>query len=157
MSAAPADVATPTSVVPGADIPWVEIGAGVEMKLLRRGADDDVYTMLNRFAPGFEAPKHLHLGEVHGWTIQGRWHYHEYDWYACAGDYIYEPPNSVHTLHVPEDNSEPTVALFVIHQGMELYDADGNVFMTQDGAGMEAIYRAVLETKGIPYPAATLP
>ena len=43
---------------------------------------DDVYTIMNRFAPGFQAPKHLHLGEVHGFTLEGRWGYREYDWLA---------------------------------------------------------------------------
>ena len=33
---------------------------------------------------------------------------------AEAGSYIYEPVGSIHTLFTPEDNSEPTVVLFVI-------------------------------------------
>ena len=42
-----------TSVVHGADVPWVWMGfenSGIEMKLLRRGREDGVYTFMNRFA-----------------------------------------------------------------------------------------------------------
>lgn len=146
-----------TSVVPYRDIPWAELGEGVEMKLLKRGLSDGVYTMINRFAPGFVAPPHLHLGEVHAYTIEGLWHYLEYDWVAKAGDYVYEPPGSVHTLAVPADNTEPTVAIFTIAKGMELHDDEGNVFMTQDAEGMDMLYRAALETKGIEYPQQIVP
>ena len=152
--AEPGEVAS--SLVVQDDIPWAELGPGVEMKMLRRGMSDRVYTMMNRFAPGFVAPTHLHLGDVHAYTIAGRWHYREYDWVAGAGDYIYEPAGSVHTLVVPEDNTEPTVAIFTIAEGIELYDDDGEVFMTQNGETLDALYRAALECAGVPYPSAVL-
>jgi hypothetical protein len=113
--------------------------------------------MLNRFAPGFRAPKHRHLGEVHGYTLQGRWFYEEYDWVATAGDYIYEPADSVHTLKVPEDNPGPTIVFFTVAQGLELMDDAGNVFMVQDAPGMELLYRVSLEKQGLAYPATVLP
>jgi len=152
----PIRIDSATSVVEDDAIPWVDLGPGVEMKLLRIGESDQTYTMINRFAPGFEAPKHLHLGDVHAYTIQGRWHYHEYDWYSTAGDYVYEPPDTIHTLHVPEDNTEPTIVLFIVNRGMDLYDGDGNVFMTQNGEGMTALYKAGLVNKGLPFPEAVL-
>ena len=150
-------VETPTSLVPHEHLPWAEIGPGVEMKMLRRGQADGVYTMLNRFEPGFVAPTHLHLGDVHAYTIQGRWHYREYDWVAAAGDYVFEPSGSVHTLIIPEDNTEPTIALFTIANGIEIYDDNGDILMTQDGPGMDAFYRVGLEGKGLAYPDAVLP
>ena len=149
-----------TRVVPHADIPWVPMGpddSGVEMKLLRVGKEDGVCTFLNRFQPGFQAPKHLHLGEVHAYTIEGRWHYLEYDWVSEAGDYVYEPPDTVHTLKVPDDNDGPTIVFFTVAKGMDLYDDAGNVFMTQDNQGMEALYRMGLQTRGLEWPESVLP
>jgi quercetin dioxygenase-like cupin family protein len=149
-----------TRVVHGEDVPWVWMGfenSGVEMKFLKRGRQDNVCTFMNRFAPGFMAPRHLHLGEVHAWTMQGRWRYLEYDWEALAGDYVYEPPDTIHTLYIPEDNKELTVVLFTVAKGMDLYDENDEVFMTQDGAGLEELYRAGLAEQGLDWPEAILP
>jgi hypothetical protein len=40
---------------------------------------------------------------------------------------------------------------------MDLYDGEGNVFMTQDAAGMEAIYRAGLALENLEFPKSILP
>jgi hypothetical protein len=40
---------------------------------------------------------------------------------------------------------------------MDLYDDDGNVFMTQDNRGMEALYRMGLQTRGLEWPDSVLP
>ena len=148
-----------TRVVPHADIPWVPMGpedSGVEMKLLRIGKEDDVCTFMNRFQPGFQAPKPLHLGEVHAYTLEGRWHYLEYDWVSEAGDYVFEPPDTIHTLKVPDDQDGPTIVFFTVARGMDLYDEEGHVFMTQDNRGLEAIYRMGLQTRGLEWPESIL-
>jgi len=156
MSAAPrTDV--PARLACDESIPWAEVGGGFAMKLFRRGQADGVYSMLNRFEPGFRAPKHRHLGEVHGYTLAGRWYYEEYEWVAGAGDYIYEPAGSVHTLVVPADNREPTLVFFTVALGLELVDDAGNVFLVQDAAGMELLYRVSLEKQGLAYPVGVLP
>jgi quercetin dioxygenase-like cupin family protein len=147
----------PTRLASDEAIPWAEVGGGFAMKLFRRGHADGVYSMLNRFDPGFRAPRHRHLGEVHGYTLSGRWFYEEYDWVAGAGDYIYEPAGSVHTLVVPADNPGPTVVFFTVAQGLELMDDAGSVFLVQDAAGMELLYRVSLEKQGLGYPASVLP
>jgi len=155
-----AGVATRTSLVSHEAIPWVWMGfegSGVEMKLLKCGRTDDVCAFLNRFQPGFMAPRHLHLGEVHAYTLQGRWHYLEYDWESRAGDYVFEPPDTVHTLHVPEDNTEPTIVFFTVAKGMDLYDENGQVFMTQDARGLEELYRGGLAEQGLEWPGAIVP
>jgi 2,4'-dihydroxyacetophenone dioxygenase len=144
-----------TRVVPGAGIPWVWMGneeSRVEMKLLKCGREDGVYSFLNRFHPGFQAPRHLHLGEVHAYTIQGSWHYLEYDWVSGPGDYVYEPPNTTHTLNVPADANEPTIVFFTVAKGMDLYTPDGDVLMTLDAAVLEALYRAGLDARGLDFP-----
>lgn len=156
MSAEPR-IDVPTRLADDASIPWGEVGGGFALKLFRRGKDDGVYSMLNRFAPGFRAPRHRHLGEVHGYTLAGRWRYEEYDWVAGPGDYIYEPAGSIHTLVVPEDNPGPTVVFFTVAQGLELFDPEGHMFMVQDGAGMELLYRHALAQQGLEYPVHVLP
>ncbi len=92
-------------------------------------------TFLNRFQPGFQAPKHLHRGEVHAYTLEGCWHYLEYDWVSRAGDYVYEPPDTAHMLKVPDDNAGPTTVFFSVAKGMDLYDDAGNVFDPGHGHG----------------------
>ena len=140
------------------DIPWGPMGppgTGVEIKILRSNAQQDSITFLNRFQPGFEAIKHRHLGDVHAYTLQGTWFYHEYDWKAGPGDYIYEPPDTIHTLKVPDDATEPTVVFFVVKGGLDLYDGT-EVFMTVDLKGFEDLYREGLQSIGVEYPESIL-
>jgi 2,4'-dihydroxyacetophenone dioxygenase len=143
--------------VPAEDLSWALLWEGIEMKVLRRGDGTGVYTLLNRFAPGVELPKHRHVGAVHGYTIEGRWGYREYDWIACAGSYVFEPSGSTHTLYVPESADGPAVVVFVIEQALVLLDEHGNEFMTQDSATIDAMYRDCLAARGIEYPAGVLP
>jgi len=154
MSAATRRLAT--RLADDASLPWGEVGGGFALKLFRRGQDDGVYSMLNRFEPGFRAPTHRHLGDVHAYTLEGRWRYEEYDWVAGPGDYVFEPAGSTHTLVVPAENAGPTLVFFTVAQGLELYDAEGRVFMVQDGAGMEQLYRDALARQGVPFPAGVL-
>jgi len=141
-----------TRLVSMEEIPWGEIWTGIEMKMLRIGASDGVYTILNRFAPGTVLPAHRHIGAVHAYTLRGAWCYKEYDWVARAGDFIYEPPGSVHTLMVPASGSEPTEVIFHIEKALIVLDDEGNELLSQDGPTIEAMYRQALAARGIPYP-----
>ena len=38
--------------------------------------------------------RHRHAGAVHAFTLRGRWHYLEYDWWAEQGSYAFEPPGT---------------------------------------------------------------
>lgn len=134
------------------DVPWVDVGMGVELKLMRYDASRGTWILGNRFAPGVQLPRHRHTGPVEGFTLSGRWHYLEYDFTSAAGSYIYEPANSVHTLHVPEDNTSPTEVLFVIEGALLNLDTDGNVESVFDGQGALEVYMAMLEEQGIGRP-----
>ena len=116
-------------------------------------------------------PTHHHFGEVHAYTISGRWGYREYDWEASAGTYVYEEPRSVHTLFVPEDGDEPAVVFFTISAGMMLFldtlpdemldqakdmNIDVDQTLLQDGVTIDALYAAALEAAGEDYPKAVL-
>ena len=80
-----------------------------------------------------ELPTHKHTGQVEGFTLAGRWHYREYDFYSTAGSYIHEPAGSIHTLHVPEDNTAPTDVLFVIEGALINLGPGGEVESVVDG------------------------
>lgn len=157
MSVTDSDQAIDTSVCKVAELPWAELAPGIEMKVLRTGAGTDRYTLLNRFAPGTVLPRHYHHGEVHAWTIQGSWGYQEYDWIADAGDYIYEPAGSIHTLCVPEDAAEPAVVQFVMQHGLDFLDDDGEVFHVETAESITEMYLACLDGAGIARPDGILP
>ncbi|HMC41980.1 MAG TPA: 2,4'-dihydroxyacetophenone dioxygenase family protein [Acidimicrobiales bacterium] len=134
------------------DLPWVDAGGGIGLKVLRVSVATGVWVVRNRFQPGVELPTHKHTGQVEGFTISGRWHYREYDFYSTAGSFIHEPAGSVHTLHVPEDNSEPTDVLFVIEGALVNYDAAGQVQSVVDGELTLAGYEALCEVQGVAKP-----
>ncbi|MEV8565194.1 2,4'-dihydroxyacetophenone dioxygenase family protein [Streptomyces sp. NPDC051322] len=68
--------------------------------------------------------RHRHPGAVFGYVIKGKWHYHEHEWTADAGHFVYEPPGETHTLAVPEDCPE-MITFFNITGAMAYVDANG--------------------------------
>jgi quercetin dioxygenase-like cupin family protein len=138
------------------ELPFVDAGAGIELKVLRVSLATGVWVVRNRFAPGVELPTHKHTGPVEGFTLSGRWHYREYDFYSGPGSFIHEPAGSVHTLHVPEDNTEPTDVLFVIEGALVNFGADGEVESVVDGEMTLLGYEALCEASGLPKPAGIL-
>jgi len=134
------------------DAPWVDTGYGVDLKVMRFDAGQGTWVIRNRFRPGTRLQIHRHTGPVDGFTLAGRWHYLEYDFYSTAGSYIYEPANSVHTLDVPADNTGDTDVLFVIEGALLNLDPDGNVETATDGPGILEAYYALLEAEGKPRP-----
>jgi len=147
MSAAPA-LSSNIGCAHDADLPWVSLGEGIELKVLRVVEPAGLWVIRNRFAAGVQIPRHRHTGEVHGFTLQGCWHYIEYGIDYPAGSYIHEPANSVHTLRVPADNPGPTDILFVI-QGANLnLDEEGKVWRVDDGPTTLAVYLEVCAQQG---------
>lgn len=134
------------------DYPWACFIDGIEVKVLRANLIQNSYTLLSRFAPGVRLPRHKHFGDVHAYTISGRWHYLEYDWWATPGGYVYEPAGAIHTLDVPEDATEPALILFVVNNGMALINDEGEIWMLEDAAAMVERYVQVLEANGQPVP-----
>jgi len=132
-------------------LPWVE-GGGMKLRVLRVDIDENIWVIENKFSPGFTAPGHKHTGKVDAFTLSGRWHYLEYLIDYEAGSYVYEPANSVHTLHVPADNSGETHVIFVM-QGANLnLDADGNVESVTDAVSILAAYEYMCEAQGFGTP-----
>lgn len=138
--------------VPDASLPWVGVGEGIELKVLRVVRDAGVWVVRNRFAPGVSIPTHRHTGAVHAFTLAGCWHYAEYGVDYPAGTYLYEPAGSIHTLTVNADNRVPTDVLFVM-QGANLNLApDGSIWRVDDGPAALAAYHAICAAQGLPRP-----
>lgn len=134
------------------ELPWADAGGGIELKVLMVRADEGLWVIRNRFAPGVVVQKHRHTGPVYGCTVSGAWKYAEYEYVNRAGSFLFEPAGSVHTLTVPADNSEATEAWFLMY-GVNLnLDADGDVESVTDGPGVLAAYYALCEAQGLPRP-----
>jgi 2,4'-dihydroxyacetophenone dioxygenase len=139
-------------LVSPADAPWADTGIGALLKVLRFDQLRGTWVILNRFNPGVLLQTHRHTGSVDAYTSAGRWHYLEYDFYVTEGSYLFEPANSVHTLHVPEDNDGVTDVCFVIEGALLNLAPDGTVESVTDGPGILAAYYALLEAQGDPRP-----
>lgn len=134
------------------DIPWVDTGTGVELKLVRADIEVGLWIVRNRFAAGVTVQKHRHTGQVYGYTLRGAWKYIEYDYINRAGSFLYEPAGSEHTLKVLDDNTEPTDAWFQIYGSNLNLDADGNVESMTDAGGIYTAYMAMCEAQDLPRP-----
>ena len=75
--------------------------------------------------------RHRHPGAVFGYVLAGTWKYHEHDWIADAGSFVYEPPGEIHTLAVPEDCTE-MVTFFNITGAMIYLDENGHQIGYED-------------------------
>ena len=134
------------------EIPWVDTGTGVELKLVQADIEAGLWIVRNRFAPGVVVQKHRHTGQVYGYTLTGAWRYAEYDYINRAGSFLYEPAGSEHTLTVPDDNTELTDVWFQIYGSNLNLDADGNVESITDAEGIYTAYMAMCEAKGLDRP-----
>lgn len=68
--------------------------------------------------------RHRHPAAVFGYVLEGKWAYHEHDWVAEAGHFVFEPPGEIHTLAVPED-CDYMVTFFNISGAMIYLDEEG--------------------------------
>ena len=126
------------------DLPFVQLGEGVELQLLQVDLAQGVWVLRNRFAPDTTVQTHKHTGHVYAFTRSGCWYYLESpEARNTAGFYLYEPAGSTHTLHVPASNDEPTDVSFVIHGANLNLDEAGQVEMVIDAAMILEFYRAV--------------
>jgi quercetin dioxygenase-like cupin family protein len=97
------------------DLPFVPFTDEIDYQLLMVDLKNDYWIERDRFQPGTTLPRHRHTGEVSAFTIAGSWHYLEYpEEVNTAGSYLYEPIDSVHTLHVLDSNEGLTDVWFAI-------------------------------------------
>jgi hypothetical protein len=140
------------------EVPWVPNLAypGTWMRLLQADVHAGVYAMAGRLPAGLAVGTHRHTGAVHMFTLSGAWGYREHDYVNRAGSYLYEPPGSIHTLYVPDDNTELTETLTVVYGTTEYLDDHGEVVAVSDAATNLEAYYGSCEAAGVPRPAAIL-
>ncbi len=134
------------------DLPFVDLGDGSTLQLLQVDVEAGLWVIRTKFQPGMVVQTHKHTGEVFAFTISGSWKYKEYPEVNTAGSYLYEPAGSVHTLTVPEDNTEVTDVWFAIYGANLNLDADGNVETVIDAGTVRDFYLALCEADGHPRP-----
>jgi quercetin dioxygenase-like cupin family protein len=134
------------------ECPYVDAGEGVQLKVVQVDIDQGLWVVRNRFAPGARVQRHKHTGAVHAFTESGAWKYEEYPEVNRAGSYLFEPAGSIHTLIVPEDNTETTEVWFAIYGANLNLDADGNVESVFDAGFILEAYLALAEAAGLPRP-----
>jgi 2,4'-dihydroxyacetophenone dioxygenase len=138
-------------VVPGVsyvdDAPWVDV-AGGQRRLVHADVASGIWALGVRYEPGSGKDRHHHTGPVYGWTISGRWSYVEYGIDYTAGSFVHEEAGSAHTLVVPDDNTEVTEIMFLIH-GANLVLGDGDqVIAVNDAASFSSRYRTLCLAQG---------
>lgn len=128
------------------ELPFVDLGNGTNLQLMQVDLAAGVWTLRTRFNAGTTVQTHKHTGAVHAFTLTGRWHYLEYpNDINQPGSYLFEPAGSVHTLHVPADNTEVTDVFFIINGANLNLDASGSVVSVTDAHTVLSIYRAFCE------------
>jgi quercetin dioxygenase-like cupin family protein len=143
----------PTATHRGEDeLPFVELGEGIQLQVLQIDIDAGLWVIRNKFAPGSRVQTHKHTGQVFAFTQAGSWKYDEYPEINTAGSYLFEPAGSIHTLVVPETNTEDTDVWFAIYGANLNLDADGNVEMVIDAGFIYEFYVAMVEAAGLPKP-----
>jgi quercetin dioxygenase-like cupin family protein len=134
------------------ELPFVDIGDGSLMQVLHLDIEQGLWVVRTRFQPGYTVQTHKHTGPVYAFTLAGRWKYKEYPEVNTAGSYLFEPANSVHTLTVPDDNTEVTDVWFAVWGANLNLDADGNVESIIDAALIRDGYFLLCEAQGLPRP-----
>jgi quercetin dioxygenase-like cupin family protein len=115
------------------DLPWLEGEDGTRLRVLHVDLNQGLWVLDVRWPPGRRVATHYHTGTVHAVTRSGCWYYAEYpETRNVAGSYLFEPAHSVHTLVVPEDNTEVTDVWFAIHGANIDIDDDGTVLGVVD-------------------------
>lgn len=113
-----------SSAIPQDPRLWVPQAPGISFLPLLLSVSQGYFVNLLRVTRSGILSRHRHTGPVHAFTLKGRWHYLEHDWWAEQGGYSYEPSGDVHTLEVPE-GVEEMVAVFHVTGAYVYVDAEG--------------------------------
>ena len=134
-------------------LPWAEGWAGdarIRLKLLMADIEGQRFAVRMQFAPGVTAVPHKHTGEVHAFTLAGRWRYLDYPDSPdnVAGSYLFEPPGTTHTLQIDGAISETTDVLYVIYGAMLHMDERGTIIGVTDAESCLEEYPRLLREQG---------
>ena len=121
-------------------VPQGEHSPGVEFRPLMFQPGAGSYVNLLRVRRHGIVSRHRHAGAVQAFTLRGRWHYLEYDWWAETGSFAFEPPGDIHTLEVPADCDE-MITLFITSGAYIYVDEDFNM------RGIEDVFSKLEKTR----------
>lgn len=125
---------------------------GMKLWPLFLDPDNGTWVLYARYAPGTSLPKHFHTGAVHFFTTKGTWGYREYpDDPQTPGSYLYEPPGTMHTFHIPKDG-EPVEGFMVVSGVNVVFDDEGNYLSTDHAGSMEQVILDCAKRQGIDMP-----
>jgi 2,4'-dihydroxyacetophenone dioxygenase len=119
------------SVLPEDERIWVPQAENVWFRPLCLSTRQGYWVNLLRVRKSGILSRHRHPAPVHGFVIEGKWHYLEHDWVATKGSYVFEPPGETHTLTVPADVPQ-MITLFHITGAMIYVDEQGKVTSYED-------------------------
>ena len=134
-------------------MPFIDEGS-FRIQLLHVNIEAGLWVIRTVFAPGTTVQKHKHTGEIFAFTSSGSWFYLEYpNDLNVADSYLYEPAGSIHTLRVPETNTEDTEVVFVMNGANLNLDSEGEVESVLDAGTMLEVYLTMCEAQGDGVPA----
>jgi quercetin dioxygenase-like cupin family protein len=143
-----AEAAPQTILRNEADLPFVDLGDGSLLQLLQVDLATGIWIVRTKFVPGATIQTHRHTGHVYAFTQSGSWYYLETpEFVNVAGSYLYEPAGSVHTLHVPDTNTDLTDVWFTIYGANLNLDKDRNVEFVIDAHTIYGVYKALCESQ----------
>ena len=128
---------------------WIEHRPGVRFRPIAFNVSQGGWTNILRMAPGTSMPRHYHTAPVHGFTLQGEWHYLEHEWKAPKGTYILEPPGEAHTLVCDAGQTEDMMTFFITTGSLIYTDEAGNQTGYEDVFTRLSRVRAHFEEKGL--------
>ncbi|OLL76471.1 2,4'-dihydroxyacetophenone dioxygenase [Pseudonocardia sp. Ae150A_Ps1] len=73
-------------------VPQGEHSPGVEFRPLMFQPGEGKFVNLLRGRRQGVVSRHRHVGAVQAFTLRGRWHYLEYDWWSEEGSFAFDPP-----------------------------------------------------------------
>ncbi|KJY01775.1 hypothetical protein TI39_contig279g00054 [Zymoseptoria brevis] len=85
---------------------WVPQADNVWFRPLLFNTSNGYFVNILKVTKSGVLSRHKYTGTVHAFTLRGKWHYLEHNWWATAGGYSMEPPGETHTLEVPDDVDE---------------------------------------------------
>ena len=123
------------------DLPFVDFGEKTKGQVLMVDLANGIWVIRGRFEPGAEVTKHYHTGPVLAFTSAGLWHYKEYpEDVNVKGSFLYEPAHSLHTLTVPETNTEITDVWFAVEGANLNLDENNDVISVTDAKSVLDTY-----------------
>jgi 2,4'-dihydroxyacetophenone dioxygenase len=122
------------------DLPFIDKGS-FKLQLLQVSIASGLWVVRMLFAPGTIVQKHKYTGEIFAFTSSGSWYYLEYSGDVNIADsYLYEPAGFIHTLHVPDSNTEDTEVCFVMSGANLNLNSHDEVESVLDAGAMLDVY-----------------